>query len=289
MLRTRTVLGAVLLVVAFGLAAGSLPSSGGAPAPTSGDGSGDTSAAGGAVRDAGVEESVENPVSSATRDRLLAAVVALAFAVGYALAPRHRRTIAVAAGVVAVAAASDAWLRPAAVSGLLSVVGDATATAVGGPLGVALAVVLALAVTAGVWLAFGRDDGERRPADATDDDAGRGGEPGARPRDVDVHPASRDASDEVTRAWQRVVASVTTPAPGARTPREFVRAASDDGVDASAFARLTELFERVRYGDADSDREAERARSLAARAVEDAGVADDASNGDGRERGGGDA
>ncbi|WP_227133614.1 DUF4129 domain-containing protein [Halorubellus salinus] len=302
MRRTRTMLAAVVLVVAFGLAAGSLPAPGDAPAVGAPDERADGPPSSGASSDGGVERAVENPVSSATRDRLLVAVVGLALAAGYAFVPRQRRTVAVAAGVVVVAAGSYAWLGPAT-TGALSAVGDVASTATGGALGVVLAGVLALAAAMGVWRAFGRrgDDGASRAADATDrgtDDDGEGDE-GA--RSVAVHPAARQASDEVGRAWQRVVASVSLPAPAARTPREFVRAADAEGVDASAFERLTAVFERVRYGDADPAREAERARSLAARAVDDAAAPGDAqtpvdveADGDemernGRERGGGDA
>ncbi|WP_323675581.1 DUF4129 domain-containing protein [Halorubellus sp. PRR65] len=298
MLRTRTVLAAVLLVVAFGLAAGSLPSSGGAPAASGGDGPDDGRPPSDAAGNGSGEPGVENPVSGATRDRLLVAVVALALAVGYVFVPTARRTVAVAAGVVAVAAASYAWFRPATVD-VLSSVADAASSVVGGPLGVGLAGVLALAVVVTAWRAFGRDEQSPREPESVDGDPGRDDADATGPRAVDVHPATRRASNEVARAWQRAVASVSMPAPGARTPREFLRAT--ERVDANAFERLTELFERVRYGDVDPAPEGERARSLAARAVaNDGGDVDDdrteepardGSNGetDGRASGGGGA
>lgn len=277
MVRTRTALAVVALVVAFGVAAGSLPAPGGAPAGGDGGGREPRSDAAGSGGDGAVETPVDDPVSRGTRDRLLGAVLVLAFAAAYALAPGRRRTVGVAAGVTVVAAASYAWLRPGTL-GALTAVGGAASAAVAGPVGVALGGVLALAASALAWrrLRGGTmsarldETGEGRAADDPAEASGTGGRP------VDVHPAALEASDAVGRAWQRAAAAVSVSAPGARTPREFVRAAEDEPGDATAFERLTAVFERVRYGDADPDREAERARSLATRALADDG--DDAAD-----------
>ena len=273
MTRTRAVLVAIALVAAFGATAGSLPASSSAPST---DSAGDppTASSGGGSDDA-VARPVENPVSSETRARLLAALAAVGVGVAYVFVPTRRRTVALAAGVLVVGAASYAWLRPAAGGVLSAVATAATATAAAsGPIGVAVAVLVALGAIALAWRHWRgtgrRAAGRERAADDDPTDASAAAEG---PAPVDVHPATRPASNDVVRAWQRAVERVSVPAPAARTPREFLRAAKGEDArgarDPAAFERLTAIFERVRYGDVDPSEAAERAHSLARRAVDE--------------------
>jgi hypothetical protein len=269
MKRTRAVLVAMALIAAFGAAAGSLPASS-APSTDDVDASALPSASGESSSEV-AERPVTNPVSSATRARLLAALAALGVGAAFVVLPARRRTVALAAGVLAVGAASYAWVRPAA-GGVLSAVASATATT--NPVGAVLAALVVLGATALAWRyrggARGPRDDRRRVAD---DDATDATGDVERTPTLDVHPATRPPSNDVVRAWQRAVERVSVPAPAARTPREFLRAVTDDDArnapDPGAFERLTTTFERGRYGDVDPDEEAERARSLARRAVGD--------------------
>nr|WP_303648640.1 DUF4129 domain-containing protein [Haloarchaeobius litoreus] len=79
------------------------------------------------------------------------------------------------------------------------------------------------------------------------------------------HPASADASDPVRRAWQRMVADLQPPSPGARTPGELAETAKAHGRDAGAVDRLTHLFQTVRYGRHSPEECADEARRLADR------------------------
>lgn len=287
MTRTRAVLVAVAVVAAFGATAGSLPAS--SPAPST-DSAGDppTASSGGGGADGAVERPVTNPVSSETRARLLAALAAVGVGVAYVVVPAHRRTVALAAGVLAVAAASYAWLRPAA-GRVLSAVAAATTAAAARPTGLPVAALVVLAAVALAWRRLRGDDGPhdgRRgvaDGDESDDGAGDAAADVEGTATVDVHPATRPPSNDVVRAWQRAVERLSVPAPAARTPREFLDAARDDDAtavpDPIAFERLTATFERVRYGGVDPDEAAERARSLARQAVGD-DRGDDATAGD---------
>lgn len=204
---------------------------------------------------------------------MLAALAALGVGAAAVVLRGRRRTVALAAGVLAVGAASYAWLRPTAGS-VLSAVATATTTATA-PVGVVLAALVAVGALALAWRhrRDAREPGGDRRGLADDDATDATGDV-ERTATPDAHPATRPPSNDVVRAWQRAVEQVSVPAPAARTPREFLDAARDDDArnapDPSAFERLTATFERVRYGGVDPDEEAERARSLARRAVDDA-------------------
>ncbi|WP_169302433.1 DUF4129 domain-containing protein [Halorientalis salina] len=75
-----------------------------------------------------------------------------------------------------------------------------------------------------------------------------------------------EATNDVYRAWQRLVDRVEVAGPETTTPREYARRAVEDGFDPEAVDRLTDLFDRVRYGDAPpTERREQQARDAAER------------------------
>ena len=62
-----------------------------------------------------------------------------------------------------------------------------------------------------------------------------------------------DADNEVYRAWWGMTSLLEVPNPDSATPGEFADAAVDVGLDEDDVARLTRLFEEVRYGERDAD------------------------------------
>lgn len=95
------------------------------------------------------------------------------------------------------------------------------------------------------------DETPDRAASAVGDAAGRA---------ADRLLADTDAAitNEVYRAWQEMTHPLDIDNPAASTPREFAAAAVDAGLDPADVETLTDLFERVRYGDeplSDTDRE----------------------------------
>lgn len=250
----------VVLAVAFGVAAGGLPGQSGGSAP---DGDGPPAPPAAESGGGSGASELENPVSRSTYERVLAGVAVVALAVAFVLAPAYRRSLAAATVVFALAAASYAWFRPEP-DGVLGVTATVVTTAARPATGV-LALVALAAITAFAWRA--RRDGEDAPSTGTSapaDDAS------SNSRSVDApHPATVAASNDVARAWQRAVREVEVSAPAVRTPGEFVRAGTEDVADADAFERLTAVFRRVRYGDADADAAAEDASALATAATAD--------------------
>lgn len=63
--------------------------------------------------------------------------------------------------------------------------------------------------------------------------------------------------NRVYRAWQAMIERLDVERPATTTSREYAHAAIAAGLDGDAVTQLTELFERVRYGDANptDDRE----------------------------------
>ncbi|RXK50158.1 DUF4129 domain-containing protein [Halorientalis pallida] len=84
---------------------------------------------------------------------------------------------------------------------------------------------------------------------------------------TDAGPLVPDAApdNEVYRAWRAMVRELDVPCGEATTPREFAREAIRAGAATEPVERLTDLFDRVRYGAAEptEDRE-ERARDALA-------------------------
>jgi hypothetical protein len=130
-----------------------------------------------------------------------------------------------------------------------------------------LAGLLALALTAGLGVAAAwrslrgdesdppaRDDADE-PADpdlgAVADAAGRAARR--------IERADPDAFDnEVYHAWRAMTVALGAAGDRTRTPAEFRRLAVDAGMDPDDVDELTDLFRRVRYGDADPSPELER-------------------------------
>jgi len=133
----------------------------------------------------------------------------------------------------------------------------------------ALLLILTALVVAGLALA-----GLRRRRDATD----RPPEPAV---SVDTEGSGDDATgvgptvpdapadNEVYRAWRAMVTELDVPYGETTTPREFAREAIAAGADSEPIERLTDLFDRVRYGDAAPTAERERAARDALAAIED--------------------
>ncbi|WP_256296944.1 DUF4129 domain-containing protein [Haloarchaeobius salinus] len=251
----QTVAIALLVTVALGVAAGSL---GGLSADLAPDGDG--------VR---TPEDPENgssaPSSAATGGetigqetylRLLAALLATALVCCYVLFPGYRRVVVLTAGAAVVGTAGYLLYRPSAT---VSVPAFATSDTLG-VAGVGLLLGLFLAGAGVLWrfdvLASAPEPSGDGAAGRPDDD---------HDRMTARHPASVPATDPVRRAWQRMVADLQPPSPGARTPDEFAERAKADGRDPDAVDRLTRLFQAVRYGRRRSDEHADEARRLADR------------------------
>ncbi|WP_424016816.1 DUF4129 domain-containing protein [Halorientalis pallida] len=78
------------------------------------------------------------------------------------------------------------------------------------------------------------------------------------------------ADNEVYRAWRTMVTELDVPYGETTTPREFAREAARAGAATEPVERLTDLFDRVRYGTAEPTEEREdRARDALAALVEE--------------------
>lgn len=109
-------------------------------------------------------------------------------------------------------------------------------------------------------------------------------------RAADRIEASDEFENEVYRAWAAMTDHLAVDRPESSTPAEFATAATAAGMDPADVARLTEVFEAVRYGGAEPTAERERAAVETLRRIEstyadaDAGAPDGAagrSGGDG--------
>jgi hypothetical protein len=118
----------------------------------------------------------------------------------------------------------------------------------------AVAVVVGLVVLAGglavVWR--GRDE---RTEPKTEAEPGSTGGPGtvaelghAAGRAADRIADEGEPTNEVYRAWEEMTDHLDVANPGASTPREFARAATDAGMARNDVDELTDLFRTVRYG-----------------------------------------
>jgi len=118
----------------------------------------------------------------------------------------------------------------------------------------------AAVVAAGAWVAGLRRGGADPPGvggPPDGDSAVRSGESTPSGRRV---PPDAPAENGVYRAWASLTERVAGSAPAAaRTPRSVAREAVDAGFDPDAVARLTALFEHVRYGPTAATDERERA------------------------------
>lgn len=77
-----------------------------------------------------------------------------------------------------------------------------------------------------------------------------------------------DFENEVYRAWAEMTDPLSVDSPAASTPGEFANAAAAAGMDPADVDRLTDLFERVRYGGASPTPERERAAVETLRRIE---------------------
>jgi hypothetical protein len=218
-----------VFAVAFGVAAGSLPS-----APASGPSAADEQPAvegsGGAGTVGSAGGPTENPVTRSMQERVVLALAVVAGGCAFVLAPAYRRELAGSAVVLAVAVASYRTVEPdgslrGAVGGWVPQTPQVVAVAMAGVVG-----VVALAVTSRLVSAWrrARDGDGTASRDAGESEHERGGP--APNASVGVHPAARSARNDVHRAWQAAVRDVSLPNPGARTPGEFARSVtgSDD-------------------------------------------------------------
>ncbi|QLH77298.1 DUF4129 domain-containing protein [Halosimplex rubrum] len=74
--------------------------------------------------------------------------------------------------------------------------------------------------------------------------------------------------NEVYRAWAAMTDHLAVDRPESSTPAEFATAATDAGMDPADVARLTEVFEEVRYGGEEPTAERERAAVETLRRIE---------------------
>ncbi len=142
-----------------------------------------------------------------------------------------------------------------------------------------LAVLVALALVVGGWVAVRRLRGR-----GSDEDATEAPSPSGADEDDEVESDAVDGTalgsaagraaahlddggsppeNDVVRAWRELAAVLPVARPATSTPREFADAATAAGVDPEAVAELTALFEAVRYGDRDASGE-RAARAVAA-------------------------
>ncbi|WP_435126985.1 DUF4129 domain-containing protein [Halobaculum sp. D14] len=103
--------------------------------------------------------------------------------------------------------------------------------------------------------------------------------------------ADADLENEVYRAWRELTAHLDVDGPDSSTPGEFAAAAVDAGMNPDDVSAITDLFEQVRYGDAEPTPERERRAVDALRSIEETyGAGDDAGvAGDDAETAAGDA
>ena len=112
----------------------------------------------------------------------------------------------------------------------------------------------------GALEAGGRDERERADPDLSA--VGRAA--GAAADRIEVG----DAENEVYRAWREMTEVLDVDRPASSTPGEFATAAIDAGVAREPVERLTDVFERVRYGGADPTGDRERQAVEALRRIE---------------------
>jgi hypothetical protein len=157
--------------------------------------------------------------------------------------------------------------------------GSAPLGAVGGIYGVVAGLLpavdpLVLLAAAGLVVAGLALAGLRRRRDESDDRPVPDATVAASPTDDGTsHTAVPEtpADNEVYRAWREMRERVDVTYGKATTPREFARDAVAAGADAEPVERLTDLFDRVRYGDAAPTDERERAARDALDALDDGG------------------
>jgi hypothetical protein len=130
------------------------------------------------------------------------------------------------------------------------------------PLFLLAVTALVVAGLALVGLRRRRGESDEPPTpDVTADPAA--GEDGAAGSSALVPDAATD--NEVYRAWRTMVTELDVPYSETTTPREFAREAARTGGAAEPVERLTDLFDRVRYGAAEPTEEREeRARDALA-------------------------
>ncbi len=110
----------------------------------------------------------------------------------------------------------------------------------------------------------GGDDDEPEPEPATD----VGAVGAAAGRAADRIEGSDEFENEVYRAWAAMTDHLAVDRPESSTPAEFATAATAAGMDPADVARLTDLFEEVRYGDAEPTAERERTAVETLRRIE---------------------
>ncbi len=247
---------AVLVVLALGVAAGSL-------AGIDGTGAGAHDAPPASTTDlpqsasagpGGPQPPTGGGMGQDTYLRFLLVLGVGAIAVAYAAVPSRRRAIGLTGVALGVAVAGFVAYRP-----------DATVrvpTLGTSPVSGAAGVVALAGVLAAGWYVFRGGDGPAVAAPSSD----AGQSPDTDTTTGRPHPADLPATDPVTRAWQQMVGDLDLPRPASRTPGEFARAAIDAGRDAAAVRQLTRLYEQVRYGGADPTDHAETAADLASTA-----------------------
>lgn len=125
----------------------------------------------------------------------------------------------------------------------------------------------------------GEEDGRRfplplapRPPNPTSDLAGVADAAG---KAADRIESEAEVDNEVYRAWREMTEYLDVDAPASSTPGEFAEAAIAEGLDPDRVAALTDVFERVRYGDAEPERYEEDAVSALRAIEEDAATTDE--------------
>ncbi|WP_415380611.1 DUF4129 domain-containing protein [Halosimplex sp. TS25] len=106
------------------------------------------------------------------------------------------------------------------------------------------------------------------PAEPDQDETPAVAEAAGRAADrIDGHEG--DASNAVYAAWEEMTTALQVPDPATSTPGEFADTAVAAGMDEGRVDDLTDLFERVRYGDEPVTEAHERQASETLRAIED--------------------
>ena len=129
--------------------------------------------------------------------------------------------------------------------------------------------VVAATVAAGALVA-GLRSGAGTPTDASGATDGDGGARTGKPACAcHSDPPDAPAANGVYRAWASMSERVAGTDAASQTPRSVARTAVDAGFDPEAVTRLTDLFERVRYGSAAPTDDRERAAREALADAED--------------------
>ncbi len=152
--------------------------------------------------------------------------------------------------------------------------GEAASSAASQP-SLLLGVILVILVAAAIVLLFFAtgdageepDDPEEMPPEPSAPDIGAIGR--AAGTAADRIAGEADAANEVYRAWGEMTTYLAVEGPESSTPEEFAEAAVAAGMAPDDVRELTDLFEMVRYGDAEvtADREARAVDAL--RRIED--------------------